>query len=63
MFSLDRLRHEGVDARIGGIDCFTTVDVIDHLQSRRVAAEFLFGFVHDDKTIGLSRDEPAIHDE
>lgn len=34
MFSLDRLRREGVDAKIGGIDRFTTVaDVIDHFLS------------------------------
>jgi hypothetical protein len=27
----DRLRLEGVDIKMGGIDCFTTVaDVIDH---------------------------------
>src|SRR5262249_213442 len=27
----DRLRHEGVDGKLGGVNCFTTVaDVIDH---------------------------------
>jgi len=30
----DRLRHEGVDGKLGGINRFTTVaDVIDHFQS------------------------------
>jgi len=30
----DRLRHEGVDAELGGINRFTTVaDVIDHFQA------------------------------
>jgi MFS superfamily sulfate permease-like transporter len=29
----DRLRHEGIDAKLGGVDRFTTVaDVIDHFQ-------------------------------
>ena len=30
----DRLRHEGVDSKLGGVDRFTTVaDVIDHFQA------------------------------
>jgi sulfate permease, SulP family len=30
----DRLRHEGVDSKLGGINRFTTVaDVIDHFES------------------------------
>jgi len=32
----DRLRHEGVDSKLGGVNRFTTVaDVIDHFQRER----------------------------
>jgi hypothetical protein len=35
----DRLRHEGLDTKLGGIDRFTTIaDVIDHFQSDSNAA-------------------------
>jgi sulfate permease, SulP family len=35
----DRLRHEGVDSKLGGVNRFTTVaDVIDHFQRGRNAA-------------------------
>src|SRR5947208_9364383 len=35
----DRLRHEGVDGKLGGVNRFTTVaDVIDHFQRERNAS-------------------------
>jgi SulP family sulfate permease len=35
----DRLRHEGVDSKLGGVNRFTTVaDVIDHFQRERNAS-------------------------
>src|SRR5262249_13004119 len=35
----DRLRHEGLDAKLGGIDRFTTIaDVIEHFQRERNAS-------------------------
>jgi hypothetical protein len=33
----DRLRHEGVDSKLGGVNRFTTVaDVIDHFQATAI---------------------------
>jgi hypothetical protein len=33
----DRLRHEGVDSKLGGVNRFTTVaDVIDHFQASAI---------------------------
>jgi hypothetical protein len=35
----DRLRHEGVDSKLGGVNRLTTVaDVIDHFQRERNAS-------------------------
>ena len=35
----DRLRHEGVDSKLGGVNRFATVaDVIDHFQRERNAS-------------------------
>jgi sulfate permease, SulP family len=35
----DRLRHEGVDSKLGGVNRFTTVaDVIDHFQSESASS-------------------------
>ncbi len=37
----ERLRHEGVDRKLGGVNRFATVaDVIDHFQRERNASPF-----------------------
>jgi len=37
----DRLRHEGVDSKLGGVNRFATVaDVIDHFHLERNASPF-----------------------
>jgi hypothetical protein len=52
----DRLRHEGIDQKLGGVDRFTTVaDVIDHFLNETTESRSDLNAVRHSQTTDIQR--------